>query len=256
LFGINLGLVFFINILQKRVDEALLLTAHNQALGIQLRQQEEMGIIYQDMRRIQHDFKHHLHTIQGLVSMNDFVALDTYLEKINDTVVELMPGVQTDNPSIDALLNAKLGRAKEQGIRIESDILLAPNLPFDDDKLCVLLGNLLDNATDATMRLPVENRWIKLLLQIKKKNFVIDIHNATDDTRFVERTGRFTRKENPERHGFGLSSVDRIVSEYGGFCQRQHQEKLFRTIILLPLPFTYSQMLFTPNSTQQKENSI
>jgi hypothetical protein len=256
LFGINIGLICFIIVLQKRVEETLLLAAHNQALGMQLRQQEEMGVIYRDMRRIQHDFKHHLHTIQGLVTMRDLGALEAYLSKITDAVTELLPGIQTDNPLVDALLSAKLGRAKAQQIRIDADIQLSPNLPFDADKLCVLLGNLIDNATDAAMHLPAEDRWVKISLHVRKENFIIDIQNATDDVEFKKGTSRYTRKEHPEYHGFGLPSVDHVVAEYEGFCERWHEGGVFSTLVILPLPFAYVQMLSTNKNAKMDEHGV
>ncbi len=36
-------------------------------------------------------------------------------------------------------------------------------------------------------------------------------------------------------HGFGLIRIDRIAAKYGGFINRQNEEGVFATEVMLPL---------------------
>lgn len=53
----------------------------------------------------------------------------------------------------------------------------------------------------------------------------------------AKKQGKFflSTKPGKEWHGFGLQRVDRIMEKYSGFLDRQSEEGVFATEVLLPL---------------------
>jgi sensor histidine kinase regulating citrate/malate metabolism len=101
--------------------------------------------------------------------------------------------------------------------------------------LCVIIGNLMDNAMEATMKLEdLEERFIRIYIREMKSQLYISITNSV---------GGEIKKINLEylttklglNHGFGLKRVDSIVKKYNGFINRQNEECVFATEIILPL---------------------
>ena len=137
---------------------------------------------------------------------------------------------------VDAILNSKLSLMRDGSIRTDVDAHVPSKMKITDPELCVLLGNLLDNAIEACGRLPkAEDRFIKIYMDTLQNRFYISILNSMDGQ--AKKHGNIFRSTKPagEFHGFGLQRVDRIVRKYDGFLDRQSEEGVFATEILLPI---------------------
>ena len=98
-----------------------------------------------------------------------------------------------------------------------------------------MLGNLLDNAIEACVKLPDQNaRFIRIYIGLHKQLFYISVSNSMGSE--VKKTGiKYLTTKNSDTHGFGLVRVDKIVEKYNGFVNRQHEPGVFATEIMLPL---------------------
>ncbi len=93
----------------------------------------------------------------------------------------------TGNRTLDALLTYKFGYAREHGISVTMDITANASQVVDAD-LCVILGNLTDNALEACLRLPEETRELAVTLSEKENFLYLAITNTTDgDITFASR---------------------------------------------------------------------
>lgn len=100
--------------------------------------------------------------------------------------------------------------------------------------ICVIIGNLLDNAIEACEKEKEKDKqFIRVYIDILKQQLYIYISNSmTDD---IQKSGeRYITTKNGS-HGFGLLRIDRVVKKYGGYLNRQHEEGVFATEIMLPL---------------------
>lgn len=98
--------------------------------------------------------------------------------------------------------------------------------------LCAIVGNLLDNALEACLRQgDGQERFIRVYMGVLKEQLYISVVNTMAGGR-----ARALRSEKGEGHGLGLGRVDGLVSKHGGFVNRQREEGVFATEILLPLP--------------------
>lgn len=125
--------------------------------------------------------------------------------------------IRSGNVMIDAVLNSKLSLAKSHGIAINAKAVVPQELSFPDIDLCVILGNLLDNAIEACQWLEEPaSRFIRVYLDLKGENLYLCITNSTG--KIQKRNGKYVSRK-AGRHGFGLQRVDRLISRYQGISQ-------------------------------------
>ena len=128
----------------------------------------------------------------------------------------------------------KLSLATAKSISINAKAIIPERLNISEIDLCVIIGNLLDNATEACLKLEnPEERFIRVYIGILKEQLYIYVSNSAGE---VKRSGKtYVSTKNSDTHGFGLMRVDRIAGKYGGYINRANEEGVFATEIMLPL---------------------
>lgn len=232
LLVINVGLLFFFEEISRAIEEALLTKARNDALTMQLRHQEEVRQMVKESRKDRHDFNNHIYTLRGLSSMKKYDELDAYLQQMTDHIAIQKVRFYSENSAVDALLNTKINLAESKGIEVSAHADLPQDLLLTDEKLCVLLGNLLNNAYDACMRMHSGKRRIEVEIFMQKGKLVILCINTTDGKEMRRGNRWLSLKPNPLEHGYGLQSIDDIVAEYNGYCKREHADGRFTCSIV------------------------
>ena len=76
-----------------------------------------------------------------------------YAEKLHTRIVSARHHRFCRNSVADVLLNAKYAEIRADGIILNARVDLPASLPMDNLDLCILLGNLLDNAIEACRRI-------------------------------------------------------------------------------------------------------
>ena len=99
--------------------------------------------------------------------------------------------------------------------------------------LCVILGNLFDNAMEASLALPPQERLIRVNLDMKGTQLYISFTNFTA-TGKLSKVGKGFRTTKGDGHGFGLVRMDDIVERLDGYLSRNSEAGAFTTEILLP----------------------
>lgn len=104
--------------------------------------------------------------------------------------------------------------------------------------LCVIFGNLLDNALEACERMSGEDRFIHMQAGMAKTYFLLEIKNSTDSTVSFDATEKrkagMTQKGNTIEHGIGLQNVSDVVDQYNGSMNIEVEDGIFTVAILLP----------------------
>lgn len=134
----------------------------------------------------------------------------------------------------DAILNSKISLAKSKGIEVKATAHIPVALKISDLDLCVIIGNLFDNAIDASVALPEGNRIIRVYMDMKGTQLYISFTNFTAGKKLKKTNGLFSSTKREGSHGFGLVSIDEVVSKYDGFLSRNSEDGAFTTEILLP----------------------
>ncbi|GFH94269.1 hypothetical protein IMSAGC003_00801 [Lachnospiraceae bacterium] len=194
---------------------------------------EEVENMYQQMRGWRHDYKHHIQTMKAHLALGQYQELDDYLGDLDMDLTEMDTVLKTGNVRVDAMLNAKLAVAKARGIRVNAKAVVPERLAINEVDLCVIIGNLLDNAMEGCGKITEERQFIRVYMEVLKQQLYIYVSNSMGD-QISQKGGQYlsTKRGN---HGFGLRRIDRTVKKYNGFLNRQHEEGVFATEIMLPL---------------------
>lgn len=198
------------------------------------KQLDEVENMYRQMRGWRHDFHNHLQTMKAFLQLGRLEELSGYLDQLDTDLVQVDQLVRSGNVMADAILNSKLSLARSRGIAVNAKAAVPKALKLPEVDLCVILGNLLDNATEACLRIPdPEKRFLRLYVGTFKEQLYISVTNSAGEG--VRRFGRGFRSEKEGSHGFGLLRLDRIAERCGGVVNRQSEEGVFVTEVLLPL---------------------
>ena len=182
----------------------------------------EVETMYRKMRGWRHDYHNHIQVLKA------------HLDMLNDDLITVDTVIKTGNVMVDAILNSKLTMIKEKGIGVDATAIVPQDVPFSGIDLSVLIGNLLDNAMEACVQIPDnEERFIRIYIDIIKKQLYISVTNSMNGR--ARRKGLQYLSTKIGVHGFGLLRIDRIAAKYGGFINRQNEEGVFATEIMLPL---------------------
>ncbi|MDD6984304.1 MAG: GHKL domain-containing protein [Clostridia bacterium] len=194
----------------------------------------EVDNMYRKMRGWRHDYRNHIQTMKVLAAEGDLDALKKYLDKLDEDLNTVDVVVKTGNKMTDAILNSKISLAKSKGINVIADAKVPVELKMSDIDLCIVIGNLFDNAIEASLALPEEERLIRLYMDIKNTQLYMCLTNFTSVKKLKKHGGRYVTTKG-EGHGFGLVRVDDIIERYGGYISRNSEDGAFTTEIMLPV---------------------
>ena len=187
---------------------------------------------YRQSERLRHDMKNHIIALSALSRNKEWEKIDSYLKNMEGIALDA-DGDMTGNKAVDALLYQKRKRAEEENIKWECDAQMPKGCCISEFDLCVLMGNILDNALEACGRMQKDEcRFINIQAKTVKKCFLIEVKNSMDRTE--KRTDGFTNKGDSQEHGIGLLNVSDVVNKYNGVLNTKAEKGIFVISILMP----------------------
>ena len=193
----------------------------------------EVENIYRQMRGWRHDYHNHIQAMKGL-ALGVSPELDAYLNRLDMDLVRIDTLIKTGNVMVDAILNSKLSLAQSRSIAINAKAFVPEALGVSDIDFCVIIGNLLDNAMEACEKMSDKaGRFIRVYIDVMRDQLYISVSNSTHGK--AQRIGAIYPTTKNGSHGFGLVRIDRIVEKYKGYINREHDEGIFATEVILPL---------------------
>ena len=208
---------------------------------------------YRQAERLRHDMKNHTIALSGLLENKEYRKMAEYL-KTMEYNGNLSDKEMSGSTAVDAILYQKRTHAEQNNIIWECDVKIPKACGINEFDLCVLFGNLLDNAIEACERMQdIEARFINIMADAVKGCFLLEIRNSTDttntpDTRYdsanISRIKHkhtdipdalYTHKETPEEHGIGLLNIDDVVRNYNGAMNIEVKDGIFTISILIPM---------------------
>ncbi len=188
-------------------------------LSMQTEYNRQISEAVAENRRLIHDIKHHLRTIDRMAAEHGQTDICTFLSQIEGQVGAASGHSHIafcKNPAVNALIEYYFGMAQTQETDFQISLDLPDRLPLTDVELCTVLGNLLDNAVEACSLQKKGSRRIFIVGETNGSMYFLKVEN-TYDGQVLREADRFTsRKGVSPYHGIGLSSVQRIIGAHGG----------------------------------------
>lgn len=205
------------------------------ALQVQMydRQINERKAMMGEVRRVKHDIKNNMIYLQRLMKSNPEEATEYLNNYIESNIESIREFSNSGNLPVDSLMNYKNMIANEKNVHINLEIQIPETIPYKSSDICVILGNLLDNAIEATEK-SQEDREIDVCIIYKKGKLKISVKNPLIGK--VEKNGEgefISNKKDKQNHGIGLSSIKKVVESYDGFIEIKSEDKEFKVNILI-----------------------
>lgn len=194
---------------------------------------QEVETMYRQIRGWRHDYRNHIQMMKALAAKDDMEAIKAYLDELDTDLNTVDTVVKTGNAMADAILNSKISLARSKGIEVKADAFIPVQLKMSELDLCVIIGNLFDNAIEASMDLPPEQRMIRVYMDMKNTQLYISFTNFTASKK-LQKIGNKFHTTKGEGHGFGLVRIDNIVERLDGYLSRNSEDGAFTTEILIP----------------------
>lgn len=183
------------------------------------------------IRKIRHDIKNMLISVKSEIDNDNINNASTKLDTILDSVGSIGSMVKSENRTIDYIVNAKLSNIENRQIKISGNISDINRIK--DVDLSIVLGNILDNAIEATEG--VCNAVIDLGFFDKNNYHNIICKNTISQSVLSDNPDLKTKKDEKLYHGFGIQSVKEIISYYNGMIDFYEENNMFCVHIMFPI---------------------
>lgn len=203
----------------------------NQKLEMQLNHIDRSSGMVEQIRRDKHEMKNVYFYIQSLLESDQIDELKAF---VNDKLVHRFDAYEefrTGNQLMDFLLTQKVSEARDHNIHVMTNVLMPGSLSIDENDLCGILLNLIDNAIDASKN--EENRDIHITVRQVKNYLDIEVKNSCSTDVLKSNPALKTTKNDKENHGFGMRIIDSIVRKYNGIKDVRMENSYFTVEIML-----------------------
>lgn len=217
LLGVNV-LVFYIYI--KLADDLQLrrmTSVYEQQLDLCERHQQERELSILQLRDVRHNMKNNLVSILVYAENGDNEKIIRFVNEImEEGGIKTSTVTNSGNIVIDSLIGYWYVEAKKVGIDFSVNLNIPMEMPFRGADICLILGNLLENAVEAAQKAEGK-KYIRLHMKYDKNNLLLFVENNYKGVLIKTKDKRLkSTKTDAGNHGVGLSSVYRIAAKYHG----------------------------------------
>ncbi|MGF7004354.1 two-component system sensor histidine kinase AgrC [Lachnospiraceae bacterium PF1-21] len=197
--------------------------------------QKEYEQSYLQLRRTKHNYNNDMLHIKTLIENRDYMKavqkIDSlmYMASRNDDII-----ANSGNLFLDSLINYRYMIAKERGVEFKLELSIPMQLEFDGGDLNLILGNIIDNALEATSLLPEGKRFVKVKIEYKKKSLFVVVINSFNGIVNKDYKGRYmTTKNDSKCHGLGIDMARQAIEKYNGTMSLENDNNFFIAKVLL-----------------------
>ena len=176
-----------------------------------------------------HDLKHLIKSFRGTVPQEQ-------LDQLKHSIAAYERPANSGNEVLDVLLAEKIGICQQRNIVLTCSLGMTDFSFVEELDLYSLFQNALTNAINAVSALPeTAERFISLSAARDGNMLTIHMENpCEEEIIFVD--GLPQTREDPNWHGFGMKSMNRIAEKYNGMLTAQQRGRMFFLDILLLAP--------------------
>ena len=186
----------------------------------------------ESLHRLYHDLKHQIAFIRGEA---DSQRRETYLSEMDEVIRRHEAATETGSNLLDTILTSKNLSCMQKGIAMTC-FADGHELEFMDAMdVCTIFGNALDNAIECEEKIEdISKRLIKVNVHTQHPFVAIRIENYCEEPVRIDGDAPKTSKTDKRNHGYGIKSIRRTVSKYGGHVKIAQEGNWFILTVLIP----------------------
>lgn len=185
-----------------------------------------------ETKRFRHDIINDLLQFQNYCANKKYDKLEHYLENTLGAVYEIHNNYyNVGNDIVNTVLNYYLLPLKESHT-ISVQGYISGKISMDERELCVLVSNMVKNATEALQKIKDGYLWIKI--REGEEFLYIEVKNSFQGEVVFDKKGMpISSKKNRENHGIGTYNIIDIAKKNGGTYQIEIEEHVFKAEVYL-----------------------
>lgn len=169
----------------------------------------------QAVKRARHDLRHQLMVIRSYNNSGANAKLTGYLDTLIGSIPDRQDSVYCENAAVNAIISHYATLAEKNHIKFSVNLTVPEYMEqISDTNLCVIFGNLLENATEACARLTDGHRFISLYSRLQYGTLTIVMDNSFDG-KITARDGMIISRKRSD-FGTGTNSVTTVAKKHGG----------------------------------------
>ncbi len=182
--------------------------------------------------------KNILLTVDYYVSKGDIEKAKEQVEALIKTKA-IYHDEYTGCVAVDSILNVKIQKIKEIGIHYNMKLQIPRDLVIQESKtldISAILGNLMDNAIEAVLRIPKEKeRKIDIVIQYNDNKLIFNIQNTSKEIGMDFSNELIKSEKGKDRYGIGISSVKERIDQLEGYYDFQYKNGYYTVLIVIPI---------------------
>jgi len=214
---------------QRHMDAALTQAKAERAMC------ERSMELKEQIRRERHELKNHYFRLQVLARQGRYEELSAELDERIGAVNDTLRDIDTGCTYLDFLLSQKEAAARDAGVAFRVDVALSEDLTFDETAAGTALGNLIDNALEASAG--EEEPDVTVTLRSVRGYLHCQVTNHVSSDVLSENPDLHTTKEDAGAHGYGLKIVRRAIEEAEGTLDLSVKDGRFVASFMLPCSY-------------------
>lgn len=211
---------------QRKLDDALTQTR------TQLARYRYSLEVQEQVKKERHELKNNYFYIQTLLADKKYDQLDTYISQAIGEKMSKLTDIQTGNTLIDYLLNRKIQEAQKFHIKTYTEIIIPDQLSINEEVLCTILLNLLDNAIEASKQEDTPD--IQIVIKCVQNYLLCKISNNVNSNILAENPDLVTSKADASNHGLGIKIIRSAVESQNGLLNFECEKGYFIASVMLP----------------------
>ncbi len=202
-----------------------------QRLKSEINNLETLKNLYSNQRKLTHDFSNHISTINQLSKCNgDIERIIEYTDKLIGNISSHTMIVDTNNPTVDAVINQKYNKAQQLGVSMRFEIDDLNNFVLSSNDCVTILANALDNAIEASSK--VFDKIVRVKILRDETSSIISIINTSNPVNIEDNSIIIDHNEDI-KHGYGLNNIKTALSAYNHIFAIDYSSGWFQLTIIL-----------------------
>lgn len=194
---------------------------------------ENINEIYDRLKYVYHDLKNHMICIKSYDTKEEIIS---YINNLEFEISDFENIKNTGDKTLDIILGEKIYLCKKYNIEFEDSINISKLKFINNNDICSIFSNALDNAIEACMNIDneIEKRIEVKATYINGFAIIKFINTKVNDIKFVDERIQ-TSKDDNKIHGIGLASIKYIVNKYDGETIVNYSDNEFILKIMIPI---------------------
>lgn len=218
-------------LMASSLNQNVLLRTENQFLSMQQARYDSLKTTIEETRQFRHDLRHHFDILSGFASQNEWEKLTAYLTDARGNIPDADLSL-CENTAADSVAGHYGALYRKADIPVSFILDLPAVLPVSEMDFCIVLSNLLENALEASLKIPVQKRKVKVQAHLHTQHMLLLSVENTFEGKIIEKDGTFQSSKR-KGMGVGIQSVRHIAEKNGGYSRFFYEGGSFHANVML-----------------------